>query len=814
MSVFLQDIRYCMRVLVKNPGFAAIAVLTLALGIGANTALFSIVHGVLLKPMPYGNPEQLVDVYWTTPNDQKFPFSFSDFLDVQKQNHSFSSMAAYYYVVCSLLGDGDPQRLEGQRISAEFFEMLNIKPLLGRTFLPEEDKLGAPPVVVIGDDLWKSRFNSSSTIVGKSLNLSGESYTVVGVVPSHLPFLGPTVANVFLSINRYAEPVFRDRKVHMGTYASARLKPIVTLAQARADMDVIARDLIAAYPQIDQGSGINLVPIKEDTVGDVRKTLLLLMGAVGCVLLIACANVANLLLARSTSRSREFAVRRALGAGRLRLVRQLLTESMLLALCGGVLGIVIAYISQKSVLAMLPALFPRIEEIRLDTYVLLFTVGAALLTGVLFGFAPALKTGRADISDALKGAGRGLSGARNKFQSVFVIVELAVSIILLAGAGLMMRSIAGMWKANPGFDSHHVLTFGLTFSPTKRSTASLNRQALHDATANVESVRGIVAASGVGGGLPVGVGAQMPFWIEARNKPSTQNEMSVGIWYAVQPDYLKAMGIPLLRGRFISPNDSEATPSIVVIDENFAREFFPNENPIGKQINTELGGPLRSEIVGIVGHTKQTGPSDAEGQNREGQFYFSIAQMPDKVIGLFTGMTMVARTSAAPLASVGSIRAASKQFDPDQVLFDFKPMDELLSESIANQRFTMILLSIFGAVALLLSAIGVYGVISYLVSQRTREIGVRVALGAQRGDVLRLILGDGARLTFCGVAIGLAASLGLTRLVAKMLYGVRATDPVTLAFVTVILSAVAFLACYIPARRATRVDPMVALRYE
>lgn len=306
----------------------------------------------------------------------------------------------------------------------------------------------------------------------------------------------------------------------------------------------------------------------------------------------------------------------------------------------------------------------------------------------------------------------------------------------------------------------------------------------------------------------------MPFWIEGRNKPSTQNEMSVGIWYAVQPDYLEAMGIPLLRGRFISPNDSEATPSIVVIDENFAREFFPNENPIGKQINTALGGPLRSEIVGIVGHTKQTGPSDAEGQNREGQFYFSIAQMPDKVIALFTGMTMVARTSAAPLASVGSIRAATKQFDPDQVLFDFKPMDELLSESIANQRFTMILLSIFAAVALLLSAIGVYGLIAYLVSQRTREIGVRVALGAQRGDILRLILGEGARLTCCGVAIGLAASLGLTRLLAKMLFGVRATDPVTLTFVTVILSAVAFLACYIPARRATRVDPMVALRYE
>jgi predicted permease len=814
MSVFWQDIRYGLRILAKNPGFAGIAVLTLALGIGANTALFSVVHGVLIKPMPYENPEQLVDVYWTTPNDQKWPFSFPDFLDVQRQNHSFSSIAAYCYVICSLLGDGDAQRLEGQRVSAQFFDMLNIRPLLGRTFLPEEDRLGAPPVVVIGDDLWRSRFNSSPKILGKSLNLSGESYTVIGVVPSHLPFLGPTVANVFLSINRYAEPIFRDRKVHMGTYASARLKPAVTLAQARADMDVVAHDLVAAYPQIDKGSGINLVPIKEDTVGDVRKTLLLLMGAVGCVLLIACANVVNLLLARSTLRSREFAVRRALGAGGLRLVRQLLTESILLALSGGLLGVVIAYASQRAVIAMLPALFPRIEDIHLDAPVLLFTVGAALLTGIFFGLTPALKAGRDDISVALKGAGRGLSGAHNRFQSAFVVVELAASIILLAGAGLLVRSLAEMWKVNPGFEPHHVLAFGLTFSPVKRSSVPMQRQAMRDATANIESAPGIVAASGVGGGLPVGVGAQMPFWIEGMRKPSTQNEMNVGIWYAVQPDYLKAMGIPVLRGRFISPDDNETTPSIVVIDENFAREFFPNENPIGKQINTELMGPLRSEIVGIVGHTKQNGPSDAERQDHEGQFYFAIGQMPDKVVALFTGMTIVARTSTTPLDSVGSIRTASEHFDADQVLFDFAPMDELLSKSIANQRFTMILLSIFAALALVLSAIGVYGVISYLVSQRTREIGVRVALGAQRSDVLRLILGDGARLTFLGAVIGLATSLGLTRLLAKMLFGVRASDPVTLIVVTVILSAVAFLACYIPARRATRVDPMVALRYE
>jgi predicted permease len=814
MAAFWQDIRYGLRVLAKNPGFAAIAILTLALGIGANTALFSIVHGVLLKPMPYQNPEQLVDLYWTTPTDQKFPFSLPDFLDIQKQNHSFASMAAYFYTAYSLLGTGDAERLEGEMVSAEFFPMLNIKPLLGRTFFPEEDKLGAAPVVVIGDDLWRNRFGSSPDILGKSINLSGESYTIVGVAPSRLPFLGLLDINAYVPINRYADSVFRDRQVHMGTYVSARLKPAVTLAQARADMEVLIRNLIAAYPNVEKGAGISLVPIKEDTVGDVRKNLLLLMGAVGFVLLIACANIANLLLARSTSRAREFAIRRALGADPFRLIRQMITESVLLALCGGILGIVIAYGTRKAILGMLPAFFPRTEEIRLDAPVLLFTLGASILTGILFGLAPALKAHRADIFGVLKSAAGGSTGVRNRVQSALVIVELVLSVVLLAGAGLMIRSIAEIWKVNPGFNPHNLLTFGLTFSPSQRSSIASRRHALRAATANIETVPGIVAASGIGGGLPVGVGAQMPFWIDGRPKPSSQNEMSVGIWYAVQPGYLKAMGIPLLRGRFISPEDTENSRSVVVIDENFAREFFLNEDPIGKQIDTELMGPLRSEIVGIVGHAKQTGPSDRELNDREGQFYFAIDQMPNRVVPLFNGMLLVARTSGAPLASVAAIRAASTKLDPDDALFDIKSVDELLSGTIANERFTMILLSVFAALALMLSAVGVYGVISYLVSQRTREIGVRVALGAQRSDVLRLILGDGARLAVLGIAIGLAASLTLTRLLAKMLFGVRPSDPLTLGTVTFILAVVALLACYIPARRAVRVDPMVALRYE
>ncbi len=798
----------------KNPGFTAVAVLTLALGIGANTALFSIIHGVLLKPMPYENPEQLVDLYWTTPVNQKAPFSFPDFLDFQKQNRSFGLMAPYRWEDYTLLGMGDAERLSGEMVSAEFFPLLNIKPILGRTFLREEDKLGAAPVAVIGNDLWRRKFNSSAAILGTALNLGGETYTIIGVVPARLPFFDPITVDVFVPINRYNDPVFRDRKVHMGIYASARLKTGVTLAQARADMDLVVRNLAVANPREDEHAGINVLTIKEDTVGYVRKTLLILMGAVGFVLFIACANVANLLLVRSTAREREFAIRRALGAHRFHLTRQLLTESVLLAVTGGILGLLIAYWSTKGVLANLPAYFPRTGEIRLNAPVLLFTFAASVVTGILFGLAPALKTYRADISNAMKAAGRGSKGAHHRAQSVFVVVELALSVVLLAGAGLMIRSIAEIWKVNPGFNPHNVLTFGLLFSDAKRTGVPVDRQALRDASANFESVPGVVAVSGLGGGLPAGGAASMPFWIEGKPKPSSENEMSVGIWYAVQPGYLKAMGIPLLRGRFISPGDTEQSPSVVVIDENFAREFFPNEDPLGKYINSELMGPVRSEIVGIVGHAKQTGPGDTEGRDREGQFYFAIGQLPDRIVKLFTAVQVVVRTSGAPLASIAAIRAASRQFDPNQVLFEFKSMDEMVSGSIANQRFAMILLSIFAGLALVLSAIGVYGVISYLVSQRTREIGVRVALGARRGDVMRLILGDGARLASFGVAIGLAASLALTRLLAKMLFGIRATDPLTLAAVTIILGVVAFLAIYIPARRATRVDPMIALRYE
>jgi predicted permease len=699
-------------------------------------------------------------------------------------------------------------------VSAEFFALLNVRTILGRTFRPEEDRLGAPPVVVIGDALWERQFNASPNILGTTLNLGGVPRTVVGVVPSRLPFAEPLSIDVFVPINAWNDPVFRTRSVRMGTYAVARLKPGISLEQASADMDSIARDLATTYPDADKDTGITLVAMKEDTVGEVRKTLLVLMGAVGFLLLIACANVASLLLARSATRAREFAIRCALGAHRVRLIRQLLTESVLLAMVGGTIGLLIAKWSMSIILAQSRDVLPRTSEIRLDVPVLLFTLAASALTGILFGLAPAMKTQGKDLADVLKCGGLGSSHAHHRVLGTFVVVELALSIVLLTGAGLMIRSIAELWKVNLGFDRHNLLTFALSFSPAELATVPATRQALRDITANIESVPGIAAASGVAGALPGNGTARMPFWIEGKPKPNSQNDMGVGVWYAVQPGYLRAMGIPLLRGRFISPQDTEASHSVVVIDQNFARQYFPSEDPIGKQINTEDNGTLRYEIVGVVGHVKQTGPGDTERWDREGQFYFAIDQLSDRMVHLFTVLPIVARTVGAPLASVAAIRSASKRFDSSQILYLVRPMDQILSDSIADRHLMMELLCVFAVLALVLSALGVYGVISYLVSQRTREIGVRIALGAQRSHVLRLILGDGARLALFGVAVGTLTSLALTRLLSNMLFGVRTSDPLTLAIVILILTLVAFLACYLPAHRAVRVDPMVALRYE
>jgi predicted permease len=815
MSNFWQDLRYGLRLLAKTPGFTAITILTLALGIGANTALFSVVNGVILNPLPFPEPQQLVSLYGKSPQFEESSITYPNFLDWRRENRVFSAVAAYRHDDYNLTGAGEPEHLNGWMTSADFYPLLGVRPILGRTFRKEEDEVGAAPVTLISEGVWKRKFASSPDIIGRTLTLNGTGYTIVGVVPSRLPMFDPSEpAEIFVPIGQWNDSLFRDRKVGMGTQGIGRLKPGVTLAQARADMDSVAHNLAAEYPEADKNTGVAVVPLKQDIVGDVERILFVLLGAVGFVLLIACANVANLLLARSTGRAREFAIRVAMGASQTRVVRQLLTESVLLAVSGGILGLAIAQWGTRAVLAALPEALPRGDNVRIDGRVLLFMLGVSVLAGILFGLAPALKTLRPNLAETLKEGGRGSSGAHHRTQNLFVVVEMALSLVLLIGAGLMIRSLSALWHVKPGFNPHNVLTLTVGFPLERISTPAKAREAIREAAARFESIPGIEAASSMGGSLPMSGDSELPFWRAGQPKPATDSEMNFALFYAVQPDYLKVMGIPLLRGRFLSPQDDEKAPFAIVIDEDFARQFFPNQDPIGQHIHLGLIDK-EGEIVGIAGHVKHWGLADTAHQNLRAEFYFPIVQFPDQIFSLIAGgLQMVVRTAGPPTAFTGAIRAASTNFDASQVVYRFLPMDRIVSNSIASQRFAMVLLAVFAALALVLSAVGIYGVISYVSGQRTHEIGIRMALGAQQRDVLRMVLGQGARLAVIGVGIGLAAALGLTRLMSKMIFGVRPSDPVTFAGVAAVLTIVALAACYIPARRAMRVDPMVALRYE
>jgi predicted permease len=812
MTNFWQDVRYGLRVLLKSPGFTAIAVLTLALGIGANTALFSVVNGVLLNPLPYPEPDRLVAVYASTPSFDESSLSYPNFLDWHKDNHSFSALGAFRPDDYNLTGAGEPERLHGHQISAEFFSALGISPILGRDILPEEDQAGGTPVVLIGDGLWKRKFGLSRDVLGKSITLNGKVYTIVGVATSRISGLSDT--DVYLPMGQWTDPTFRDRHISMGTHALGRLKPGVTFEQARADMNSVAQNLAAAYPDADKGSGITLVPLKTDVVGSVRGILLVLLGAVSFVLMIACANVANLLLARATGRSREFAIRSALGASPGRVVRQLLTESVMLGITGGVIGLLLAKWGTQAILAALPETLPRTEEIGIDGHVLLFTLGISVVTGIVFGLVPALKAMRPDMHETLKEGGRGSSGARHRTQSVFVAVEMAMAVVLLIGAGLMIRSLAALWNVNPGFDPRNVLAFDISSTSRPDTTAPQLRDKYREIVRQLESVPGVEGISLMGGSLPMSGDSEVPFWVEGRPKPATEQEMPFALFYMVTPHYHDVMKIPVLRGRGLTERDDQHAPAVVLIDSAFAKTLFPNEDPIGKRINLEFLD-VQAEVVGIVGHVEHWGLGSSGHETLQTQLYFSVWQVPDRFWPLLAnGCEYVGRTAGTPLGVVTAIRAAAERIDTTSVVYDVRPMQDIVARSISTQRMLMMLLSVFSALALVLSAIGIYGVISYLAGQRTKEIGVRMAMGATSADVLRLVLGEGMRITLVGVGIGLLAALGLTRLITKMIYGVGAMDPITFAGVAILLTLVALFACYIPARRAMRVDPIIALRYE
>ncbi len=822
-----QDVYYAFRALIKSPSFALVSILTLALGIGANTAIFSVVNGVLLNPLPYPNPDRIVVLYEKVPNFDKGSISYPNFLDWQRINRTFSAIAAYRPAGFSLMGMGEPEHLHGEMVSSGFFEILGVRPVVGRTFTKEEDRRGVNPPAMISEGLWRRKFGATPGIVGQRLILDGVGRTIIGVVPSDFRLRvqnfqdGTSLNDVYTPVGEYNNPGFyADRGAGWGLKAIGRLESGVSFGQVRSDMDRVSRQLAATYPKINSNEGANLIPLKEDMVGEMRPVLLILLGAVAFVLLISCANVANLLLARSTSRRREFAIRIAIGAGQMRIIRQLLTESVLLAIIGGALGLLLANFGTAAAIAAVPRVLPRAEEIRLDLRVLLFTFAVSLIAGLVFGLAPALKTRGANLSGALKESARSIAGMRSRTQSVFVVLEMALALVLLVGAGLMIRTLFYLWAVNPGFNPRDLITFSISPHPSlaKESPAAI-RAFLRNLQGQLASAPQVEAASLNYASSPMTNDSDWYFWFADRPRPSHITDLAMALVYVVEPDYLKTLQIPLVRGRFLKDSDNEHSADVVVIDEKLAEKYFPGQDPIGHHLdlNSDLSDPDKRsnpEIVGVVGHVNQWGLDSDISTPLHAQMYLPMAQMTDKdTLGMTQWLEVYVR-GRNTMPAFENLRKRLLQLNPGLVAFESQPMSRIVSESIAGKRFAMKLLTVFAGLALLLAGIGIYGVLSYLVGQRTQEIGVRVALGAVRLDLLRLILGDGARLALTGIGLGVLAALGLTRLMSDMLFGVKPTDPPTFALVALTLCAIASLACYIPAARAMKIDPVVALREE
>jgi len=826
-ETFLQDVSYGVRMLVKSPGFAAIAILTLALGIGANTAIFSVVNGVLLNPLPFPNAKRIVCMFQEKSNFPKGSISYPNFLDWQRENRSFESIAAYRWTDGTITGVPEPENVRAQRVSATFFPILGVNPIVGRTFSADEDRRGANPTVMISEGLWKRMFQSDPNVNGKRLTVAGQGRTIIGVIPSsfHLQLFNFRTADVYEPIGEETDEKFFHRDSFWGTNALGLLKLDVTLEQAREDIKRVNVGLAATYPDVNATIKANIIPLKEEIVGEMRPVLLVLLGAVGFVLLIACVNVANLLLARSTSRQREFAIRIALGAGQARTVRQLLTESLVLALIGGLLGLILAKWGTIAALAAVPRSVPRSEEIGLDPRVLLFTLGVSVVAGIVFGLVPALKTSHANLGGTLKDAGRSIAGSRSRLQSVFVIGEMAMALVLLIGAGLMIRTLAHLWGIDPGFDPHNVLSFDIHPRPSLASESPDSiRAAYRQIHSTIAGAPGVKYVSLNWGAHMMQSDDEVNFWAEGQPQPAHQADLPMSLEYVVEPDYLNVMRIPLLRGRFFTDADNEHSDRVALIDESFAKKYFTGQDPIGKIVKLfdfDADPAQRTwiplTVIGVVGHVNQFGLADDATMPLQAQLYRCFMQASDlniKNIGQGASVYMRFQSSLTPEAFFKTVREKLLAANGDMIVSDNESEEAVVARSIASQRFSVSLLGVFAGLAVLLASVGIYGVLSYLVGQRTQEIGVRMALGAERLDVLRLILGDGARMTLAGVGIGIVAALGLTQVMAKMLFGVRPTDPITFAAVAVLLCGIALFACYIPARRAMRVDPMVALRYE
>jgi putative ABC transport system permease protein len=805
MGNLAQDVRYSIRMLANRPAFTLVATLALALGIGANTAIFSVVNAVLLRPLPYPHPEQLMMLWGVRDDRNHLNASYPDFADFRDQAQTLESVAAYQGAGVLLTGGDEPERLAGAIVSADMFPLLGVSPALGRAFTREEDKPGAPRVVVIGHNLWQRRFSLDPEIIGREITLSARPYTVIGVMPEGFKFPADYSKTEFLL--PFA-PSNADQLTRRGShffYVAARLKPGVTIEEANSDVATISGRLAEAYPETNTKRGAVLVPMHDDLVQDVRLSLLVLIAAVAFVLLIACANVANLLLARAVARQKEIAIRTAVGASRFRIIRQLLTESLLLSTLGGAAGLILALWGVDLLVSASPGSIPRLKEVALDGRVLGFTILVTMLTGLVFGLAPALGASKPDLSKMLKEGGRqGGEGARRaSLRKALVISEVAICLMLLIGAGLLIKSFVRLRAINPGFNSDGVVT---VFLAPSRASYPQPEQALsffQQITERAKQTPGVESAALVNLLPLAGSNTAISFTIEGRPALAPGTEPSAN-YRTISPDYFRVMRMPLLRGRALSDRDTKDTPHVIVINESFAREHFPGEDPIGKRILIGDENPPPREIVGIVGDIRH----DALDKEAVSEYYVSCLQNPGRYLYL------VARTSLDGAGAALAMRNAIKEVDKNIYVPDVESMEQLLRDSIAGQRFNMLLLGLFAAVALTLAAVGIYGVMSYTVTQRTHEIGVRMALGAQQKDVLKLVVGQGMLLALAGVAIGVGASLFLTELMSSLLYGVSATDPVTFLLISVILTGVALGACYVPARRATKVDPMVALRYE
>ena len=810
MNTLWQDARYGMRMLRKSPGFTLVAIFALALGIGANSAIFSVVNAMMLRPLPYADPDRLVVVWETNPNlsstflrthNEASPANFRDW---REQNTVFESIGAYRWNTFNLTGTDSPEQLLGNRATASLFRTLGVKPLVGRTFTEEEDAAGAARTVVLSYGLWQRRFGGDPAVVGKQITLDAESHTVVGVMPQAFEFPNASV-ELWTPLALDARGAAR-RGAHY-LYTRARLKPGVTIRQAQAEMNNIAAGLRRQYPDTNADRDVRIVPAHEDAVEFARGGLLVLLGAVGFVLLIACANVANLSLARATARHKELSIRAALGASRLRMIRQMLTESVLLSLAGGVFGVLLAMWGLDLLLASVPREFALNfhgwNRIKLDRFVLGFTVLISFATGLLFGIVPALHATKTDLNESLKEGARGSTGhARRHFRDGLVVAEVALALVLLVGAGLMLKSFVRLLDVKPGFDPKNVVTMGVSLPEARYQKPEQWADFYRRLVERLRAQPGVESASVINS-LPMGGnGGTTTFVLEGRPAPP-KGQYPEANFRLAGTDYFKTLRIPLLRGRVFTEQDAKGKPLVAVVSETFARVYYPNEDPVGRRV-LDTDGTRPTEIVGVVGDVKHWGLDDEP----EPYIYMAHAQSPD------SGMTIAVRSAVDPAGMAAAVRRETQAMDRDLPVFDIKSLEQRLDESSSQRRLTVFLLGIFACVAVLLAAVGIYGVMAYSVTQRTHEIGIRMALGARTADVVRLVLRQGMTLAAVGVGVGVVASLALTKLIKAMLFRVSPSDPVTFAVVALSLAAVALLACYLPARRATRVDPMIALRYE